>query len=289
MKVSFSLVVLGLAAGASAQIPDVKLHLDAVAAYRDNSLRNTRIRYYSSFGQFSTVALQFELEPGFTAFLSQKLERIPGDHDNNSIDEGYVEDPGIWRIGKQYLPFGTGNILKESVYSVRTDTQLVLEQLPIRVAYCDAGDGRQQGVVARLGTNVGMSLAIGEHFGINGTSLTQIRRPEDARLNSGYRRAFGMDAGLNYGAFGVVGEAVILREGESPVDVDRSIFDLSATFRQRSYLVFSFGFTHEVTSNWNTFRALAEVEMTENLSARPYVRMRNGGIWDAGFELRIKL
>jgi hypothetical protein len=291
MKRSLLLLpALGLSGVASAQIPDVKLRLDAIASYRNQKLGNTRLRYYSVFGQLSTVALTFQLEPGFTAYLSQKIERIPNDPDGNSVDEAYIEDEGIWRVGKQYLPFGSGEVFRESVPAARADTQLIVEELPIRFAFVDAGDGRQQGLVARFGSTVAASIAIGEHFGINGTSLTQVRRPEDSPgLGAGWRRAFGFDANLTWGAAAVRAEAVLLRGGYGAGDDDLTIFDVAARFRQRAFAVFEFGYTREASQGSDILRALAEVDMTENLAARPFIRVRNGRVWDVGIELRVRL
>lgn len=286
------LVALGLVAvstAASAQIPDMKLHLDAIASYRDASLRNTQLRYYSAFGQFSTVTLEFQLEPGFTAYLSQKLERIPHDPDTSSLDQAYVEDEGIWRIGKQYLPFGTGNILKESIPAARADSQLVIEEIPIRFAVCDAGERKQRGGVVRFGHNMGFSVAVGEHFGINGTALTQIRRPDELIPGQGYRQAFGADATLATKAFSVTGEAVLLRKGHTVQDTDRSVLDIAASFRQRSFLLLTFGYTREDAQKLDILRAVAEVSLNDNLSARPFVRAKNGRLWDVGIELRVRL
>jgi hypothetical protein len=281
---------LGAAAIAPAQIPDVKVRLDAVMSYRQDLNGASKVRYYSVFGRHGTAALMFTLEPGFTAFLSQKLERIPNDADRDSLDEAYVEDEGIWRVGKQYLPFGSGNILRESVMAARADTTLVLEELPIRMAVVDGGTGRQRGIVARLGTNLGASIAAGEHFGINGTALTQIRRPEESPgRGRGWRRAFGFDGTLRYGDVDVRAEAVILRDGHTSLDENLAIFDVAARLVPGPFSEFTLGYTKETRTGRDFLRAVAEVEATENVSLRPFVRMRGGRLWDLGIEVRVRL
>src|SRR5207253_1549758 len=120
--------------------------------------------------------------------ISQKFAKIPNDPDRDLLDQYYLEDEGIWRIGKQYLPFGSGRFLHESVLAVRGDTQLVLEGLPIVAAAVDNGKGRQRGFVGRIGSRLGLSFALGSHFGINATSFTLVRRPEDSPgVGHGYK------------------------------------------------------------------------------------------------------
>lgn len=287
-----TLTVLGVAAAAvaPAQIPDVKVRLDAVMSYVQARDGQSKIRYYSVFGRLGTAALIFQLEPGFTGFLSQKLERIPNDPDRDSVDEAYIEDEGIWRIGKQYMPFGSGNILRESVYGVRADTTLVLEELPIRVAFCDNGTRRQRGLVARLGSNLGASIAFGEHFGINVTAMSQIRRPEESPgRGRGWRRVFGFDANQQYGKVNVRGEAVLLREGHTAMDGDLAIFDLSANWVPNGFSDITLGYTRETSQGRDFFRAVVDLEATENVTLRPFARMRSGRLWDLGIEVRVRL
>ena len=273
---------------ASAQLPDVKVRLDAVMSYRQDENGTARVRYYSLFGKHGTAALMFQLEPGFTGFLSQKLERIPNDADRDSVDEAFIEDEGIWRVGKQYLPFGSGNILRESVMAVRADTTLVIEELPIRMAFCDAGTGRQRGVVARMGSNMGFSVAFGEHYGINGTALTLIRRPEESPgRGRGWKRAFGFDANLRYGDVDVKAEAVVLRDGHTVTDRNLAVFDVSARWFPNGITEVTLGYTKESPTGRDILRALAEA--TENVSLRPFARLRAGRLWDLGIEVRIRL
>lgn len=279
-----------MAAVAPAQIPDVKVRLDAVMSYVQARDGASKIRYYSLFGKHGTAALIFQLEPGFTGFLSQKLERIPNDPDRDSVDEAYIEDEGIWRVGKQYLPFGSGNILRESVIAVRADTTLVLEELPIRVAFCDAGEGRQRGMVARLGQNLGASIAFGEHFGINGTAFSQIRRPEESPgRGRGWKRAFGFDVNQQYGKVNVKGEAVLLREGHTALDDDLAVFDVTANWIPNGFSEITLGYSRESRRGNDFYRAIVELEATENVTLRPFARMRSGRLWDLGIEVRVRL
>ena len=106
-------------ASALAQIPDVTIKVDAGLTYRSVRNGETTLRWYDGFGKHSTVGLLFWLEPGWRVYVSERLQRIEGDGDNEQLDEYYVEDPGIWRLGKQYLPFGRGLLLRESARAAR--------------------------------------------------------------------------------------------------------------------------------------------------------------------------
>src|SRR6478672_4579558 len=169
--------MIAAAAAAFAQVPDVQVKADLGPTFRNQVNGGSDVHWYDPFGHHSTISLQFALEPGFRAYVAQKIERIRNDGDSSPIDESYVEDVGVWRAGKQYLPFGQQRIIRESVVAVRSDTDLFLRVLPMSVAACDGGRGHQRGIVGRIGREVGVSFAFGQHFAISGTSLTQVRLP----------------------------------------------------------------------------------------------------------------
>lgn len=172
---SGAVLLLGaLTEPAYAQIPDVRFQLNAIGSFAATDPGSSNFRFYSVFGRPSVASLRFTLETGFTGFISQKLERIPRDGDPDQLDQAYLEDAGIWRVGKQVLPFGTTEILRETAIGARADTSLIFEGLPVAAVICDAGPGRQRGFVGRIGTrSYGFSLAVGHHFGIDGTSLSE--------------------------------------------------------------------------------------------------------------------
>jgi hypothetical protein len=262
-----------------------------VGSYRITQAGPTAFRYYSLFGKLSVVSLRFSLEPGFTGFISQKLQRIPRDGDPDQLDEAYVEDEGIWRIGKQVLPFGTTEILRESVIAARADTTMVFEGLPISIAICDAGEDRQRGVVGRVGPKAyGASFALGRHFGINGTSLSQIRRPEETPgLGRGWQQAFGVDFSRWTGRLKLQAEAVHLREGHTTGDPDKTILDFSATIGQAPFDWVQVAYSRETVSRLAFLRFRGSAELTENVTVEPFVRFRDSRLWDLGVEVRLRM
>jgi hypothetical protein len=150
---------------------------DVILHYRSEQGKRTTFKAYDSLGNYSTVGLQFTLEPGFEVIVTQRLQQIRGNADNDQIHELYIEDRGYWRLGKQVLPFGQNRLLRESVYAGRYETVLGFESLPAVLSVCDGGQGRQRGFVGRVGTRLGVSGAFGNHFGIDASSVgRRIRR-----------------------------------------------------------------------------------------------------------------
>ena len=287
-----SALILGgfvLGAHACCQVPDVRVKFDLTLALRVDRNQKTIFKPYNVFGRHSTVSLIFYLEPGFRGFVSEKIQPFPGEVDRQPFDEYYIEDEGIWRVGKQYLPFGTGQILRESVLAARGDTNLLIEQFPVAVALCDGGSGYQRGVVARIGTRTGVSIAYGRHFGIASTALTLIRRPENSPgRDHGWKLALGADYTRKLKDITLRAEGVALREGETRTDEDLTLGDLSLTYqagRSQSFLV---GYTRMFPNGADVFRASASFKVTDTINFEPILRYRNLKIFDASLELRIR-
>lgn len=284
------LLGLGLAAVASAQNPDVLIRLDVHLAYRSEKGGGTSLRGYDLLGRHSIVKLNFTLEPGFQVYVAQRFQRIPGDGDNETLDEYYVEDPGIWRLGKQYLPFGSGELFRESARAARGDTNLVFENLPISIAAVDAGQGRPSGIIGRVGSRFGLSAAVGKHFGVTGTNLTVVRRPENpAGAGRGYRQVFGADVSRSFGPTTVRAEAIALRRGHRKEDRDDDIFDLSATYRRRTTDYLQVGVSRSTAQDANYIRFVGAATIYPNVMLEPIVRFRNGGFYDFGLTLKVRL
>jgi hypothetical protein len=277
--------LLGLAAAgaAFAQMPDVAMRFDLRMSYQQEAEGTPALRWYDSLGRHSLVAFSLTLEPGLQAFVSQKLQRIPNDADPEQLDEYFVEDAGNWKLGKQYLPFGSGRILRESVLAVRADHTLFAQNVRAALAVCDGGPGRPQGVVARLGGPLGVSAAVGRHFGVAGTALTLVRRPEDSPgRGRGHNRALGVDYSFREGPVVVRGEWVSLRGGETAEDRDLDVFDISlllAPSRERQWIV---GFTRETRQGASFMRLEGRVHAVENVFVEPIVRFKDGKFYDLG-------
>ncbi|MEA2551868.1 MAG: hypothetical protein QOJ65_44 [Fimbriimonadaceae bacterium] len=289
MKSVVSLLLAAVAGLAVAQVPDVQVKADLGPTYRNEVLGGSDVHWYDPFGRHSYIALQFALEPGFRAYVSQKIERIRNDGDKSPIDESFVEDVGVWRAGKQYLPFGQQRVLRDSVVAVRSDTELFLREFPVSIAACDGGSGHQRGIVGRIGRTFGLSFAIGQHFGIAGTSMTQARLPEESPgVKGGYRHVFGADATREVGVFVLRGEYVLFRQGHEGAH-DREIIDLTATLQPALSRSLTFGYSQATHPGIQSFRVQGAFLVATNVWAEPWVRTRNGKMFDTGVSLRVRL
>ena len=272
------------------QAPDVAVKLNLNLNYRTDQPGNTSLHSYDTLGHLSTVGLQLITEPGFRIYVSQKLGQVAHDGDPDFLDEFYIEDQDNWRVGKQYLLFGSGTILRESVVCVRSDTTVSVYDIPVVFQGCDGGSGRQRGLVIRAGGRLGFSLAAGNHFGINATALDLVRRPEDAPgIGRGYKTIVGTDYFRKDQLWTFRGEALSLTGGETSLDKPDAIFDFSIGYDPtplRSYLL---GFTQDNLQGASYIRFQAILRATKNINIEPLVRYRNGLFYDFSVALRIRL
>ena len=285
------LLAASVSSAALAQTPEVALFFDLRPTYFQDSGMTSRVRWFDPLGRYSVIGFHIILETGNRIKITQRLEKIDNDGDPDSLDEYYIESRGTWRVGKQYLPFGQQNILRETVPAARYDTALVFEDVPIQIAVCDNGSRLTKGVVARIGRSVGISLATGNHFAVQGTALTQFQRPEDGvGRGRGYRLAYGFDA--TYDAFGGVFdfEWVALRDGETILDDNRDLTDLRFRFstRKTNYVV-----TIAWSKSWNRstdwYRIQMEMPVTNKFTWEPFVRLKGMEWSDVGLTLHIRL
>lgn len=277
-----------LPAAAIAQTPDVVIRIEANPQLRIDSDGKSSFRWYDTLGRHSTVGLSMILEPGFRLFVTERLQRMPTDDDQ--LDEYYLEDEGNWRVGKQYLPFGQQTLLRESVQAVRVDSTLLIEGLPVSLAFCDGGDGRQKGAVARVGTWLGVSLALGTHFGIDGTSLALIRDPAGAPgKGRGYKQAVGVDLFKRYRGWRLQAEVVSLREGNTVADREGEVSDLSLSYQQSLSNSLVLGWSRDWRSDADFFRAQAKLLLMRGVWLEPLLRFRGSEFYDFGMALRMKM
>jgi len=156
--------------------------------------RTTRWNWYDDLGRHSVAYLQLYVEPGYGAYIAQRLQNVAGDRTRTALDEAYVERVGGWRVGKFYAPFGAGTLLNESVFAVQSPAQFAIADLPMRVAYLFNGKDRQQGFYVRVGTpNGGASVGIGRHFATDPHALAVLFLPEARRDPKGYDLLYGAD------------------------------------------------------------------------------------------------
>ncbi len=275
---------------AAAQTPDVRIRTDINLHYRSVTGSDSSLRWYDATGHHSIIAVEFGLEPGFRAYLAERLQKIDGNADNEQLDEYYVEDPGLWKIGKQYLPFGRQMVLRESARAARGDTNLIFERLPVAVAICDNGSGRTRGVIGRVGRRIGFSGAFGNNFGAQSTSLTVVRQPTDGPgVGRGYKLAVGADFAKTVGVVNIQGEIVGLRMGETAQDLDTEVSDLTFSFNKPKDWSVLVGWSREWRASYNIFRAQGTLRLSRSSWAEPIVRFREGRLYDAGISLRVRL
>lgn len=127
-----------ISASVLAQSPDVAVRVDANINYIVSTGASNRARWFDATGRHSVVGLGITLEPGYYILLTERMQRIKDDPDRQNLDEAYIEDPGLWRVGRQYLPFGSGRIFRESAFALRGNID-VIKGAPVSVAACDNG------------------------------------------------------------------------------------------------------------------------------------------------------
>lgn len=219
------MTVLPCAAGA--QVPDVAPFLELRPTWQVRATKKSLFEYYDAVGRYSLVGLRMVLESGHRVYVAQRFQRVDNTGDPDTLDEYYVEQRGSWRLGKQYLPFGRREILRTTVAAARFDTNLLLDDAPLSLAACDGGSGRTRAVYGRIGGEIGLSFAIGNHIGIQPTDLARFRDVEAAPgIGRGYRLALGADTQVRVGSALVSVEWASLRRGETPLDSDQDLSDV---------------------------------------------------------------
>jgi hypothetical protein len=196
------LMVAGLMGvqGAWAQQPTVFFGIRLHSQLRTER-STTMLRWYDDLAHHSIVYLQAYHESGYMAWIAQRLQNIPHDRTRTALDEVYLEkllpaDDGRsgLRVGRFYVSFGAGLLLRESVVAVQSPTRFAIGNLPMRVAYLFNGKERQQGVYVRVGTaNGGVSVGIGRHFGTDPHAFALWSLPEQRRDAAGYQQLYGAD------------------------------------------------------------------------------------------------
>ena len=271
-----------------AQAPDLRAKLDLAVTFDARGGDPQSARLYTRLGRPSTVGLSLFLESGLHVSVSQRLGRLPQDADADIFDEAFVEDPGIWRVGKQYLPFGSGRLLNESVLAIRVDSRLIAEDLPVALAFAQAGAGRQNGAVLRVGRGIGASFAYGEHFGIAATSLGLVRRPEDAPgRGGGWAQAYGIDARRRSGKYTLAGDFLALAGGPQR---NLTVFDAEAVYVSDGYRTIGVGYSHTLGGDPSDFyRVFGRLRAARNLDVEPLVRLKGRDLYDLAVTLRLRL
>jgi hypothetical protein len=287
----WGVALLGAAAIANAQTPDLALKLDLNLSYTQSSGGKTRFRWYDPMGRHSTVGVGMNLEPGYYILVTERLGRIDSDADREQIDEAYLEDPGVWRIGRQYLPFGAKNMVREAALGARLDTYLFTHKLPVKAAIFDNGAQSLRGAMVRFGSSLGLTLAYGEHIGAASTSFGQIHDPQDAPgKGAGYRVAAAFDATKQVGSSLVVFEAVSLRRPQRGGDRSEDFSDLSVRLNSLDQEIkTTFAWTRAWKTRDDFYRVESEYKISKNLTMKGFLRFQRGTWRDISLGLRVRM
>lgn len=281
---------LALAALVQAQIPDVIVKFDPIFHYRTDREGKTTFRAYDALGNYGTVGLSFTLEPGFQVLVSQRLQTIPGNADDDQLDQIFIEDRGLWRVGKQLMPFGQNHLLRESANGARFETNLGSDALPASLAACDSGTGRQRGIMGRIGSDIGVSFAVGNRFGIDASSFAPLRPPEASPgRNRGYKEMFGGDFLRRFGNLQVSMEHVLLRNPETKLDEETEISDLLITFLGTGDRTLSLGWSRDWSSSDTDFRITGIFPVGGGAWIEPLLLTKSGKVRTFGFSLRVRM
>lgn len=282
--------VVALASGVFAQTPEVLVKLDLNLSFSSGPGTDTLFRAYDLKGRTSTVGLHFSLEPGFLAVVSQRFQKVPSSADQNQLEESYVEDPGYWRAGKQFLPFGVGRILVESVSAGRIQRLVGGDQIPATLAVSEDLKGLPRGFVGRLGSKFGVSFAFGENFGVSATSLANVRKIEDAPgRGRGWGRVIGADFTSKREHWTASVEVAHLDRGATDAILSETVSDIEFRLSPVPDKVLAIGWGRLWKKGVDVFRIEGHLPIASGLWLDPVVRLRGGKLMDAAFQIGVKL
>jgi len=288
-RAAYALFAAACAGLVQAQNPNVSFRVDLTPTYISSNGSDNRVRWYDALGRFSTVGFGINLETGHYVLVTERMARIKNDRDREQLDELYVEDPGLWRVGRQYLPFGAQGIYREAGNAIRIDSERFAKRLVASVAVVDNGPGRTRGVLGRVGLpQAGVSIAFGERFGQSSTSFAVVREVDRPLPGIGSRVMIGADARIPAGANSIVMEHVLLRRGNSVKDISRDITDVRIQSQQNAVVKFAVGWSRDWADKSDFYRIESESVILKNVSLKSLVRFE-GGTWkDLSIGARIR-
>ena len=282
--------VLPIVSFAQERAPDAAFRVDVNFNNNIASGKGNRFRWYDPLGRHSTVGFGLNLESGYYVLVTERLQRISNDHDRDQLDEVYIEEPGLWRVGRQYLPFGSQIIIRESGMAIKVEASRVGQKFPLTMAVVDSGPKQSKGAVGRLGpANYGLSLAYGQHFARSSTSLAVVSNVEDLRPGEGYRLIVGGDGTIRLKTLDIHLEHVLLRRGNTAADLAMDVSDLKLTPRSSGGTKFSIAWSREWVTKVDLYRVESEVPISKNLSMRSLVRFQRGSWKDLSIGIRVRL
>ena len=192
-------------------------------------------------------------------------------------------------MGKQVLPFGGGGFFRQSVLAARVDSKLLLEGLPLSMAFVDGGKGYQYGFTGRIGgRGLGISFAFGRHWGINSTALAltqSLQTPEG--LGNGWKQAVEFDISRRTGKCSYRGELLLLSNAEG-TSKDKEVADFQFGYdlgHRHSALL---GVSKELGGTDLLYRVGATYNVAKGMQIESLYRMTNGNFRDFALFLRVR-
>jgi hypothetical protein len=264
---SVSLLLIASVSSAFAQAPDVVINAELRPMISAGD-QKASWKMYDLFRNPSLVKLQLTTEQGLVIRLANRFARYPNDRTNGLLEHAYIEMPGFWRSGYIDLPFGRKNLIREYGPGGEIKTQLLIDNADIVVAGFDNGDKKSRGVIGRLGSKVGFSFAAGNRLATGAMSLTNARDPDRApNPDRGYRQIYGLDFGIRKGPWFGNFEGVVLRDGETDLDQDDTVFDILLGWQSnRKGLSAGIGWTRSAREDQDFFRFQGEYPLDDKSS-----------------------
>lgn len=285
----FWVVAMGMATCQLATAQDIRIRGDFTFGLTSSSAFSIGGKSYTPLGRYSSVSLSGYLPIGLRVGLTQRVQVLPNDVDRDPFDEYYVEDEGAWRVGKQILPFGAGALLRQSIVAAKLESSLLLNGLPIAIAFADGGSTGQEGIIGRLGgRGFGLSFALGRHWGITSPSLALVQdigTPEGK--GNGWKQAFGVDIYRRSGKYTYRTEGVVLRSPEG-TSVEREIADFLASYDLGHRHSVFFGATRDLSQPEAFWRYGGIYNAAKGVQVELLHRTKGGSFRDFSVSLRVR-
>lgn len=293
MKLARAAILTAVSAAAACgwgQMSNASAQLTLYFMNRQLGAKSADFHAYDDQGHFSIFSLQASTEQGLHAYVSERLERPSHDPDRDSLEQYYLEDPGVWRIGKQYLPFGGGHILNDLALAVRSDQTIAIWGLPVTVIGADNGRGRTQGVAVSLGGNFGLAAAVGQNFGISSSSLLAVRLPDASPgVGNGYKRIYDAWYRESRRDSGFWLEAASLQMGDSLQTKDDFVVSAGVVFTPFKGKSFTLSAAHDSSQRADFYAVSSSFRVNKSMTLLPFIRFKNGQLFDACLAFSWKL
>jgi hypothetical protein len=145
-------------------------------------------------------------------------------------------------------------------------------------------------VIGRVGEAFGLSAAFGRHFGIHGTAFALTEELERGRgRGGGYKQMLGADYAQRIGSGTAAFEYLSVSQGEDSTTPNRQRWDLSYRAHLGRDISVLFGATWLQEEEEALLRLRGWIPAGKNLILEPYLRVRQGKVWDGGLAMRVKL